>query len=128
MSVFSMIWQMEIKYLPRRTASDKLLRDKTFEIVNNPKYDRYQCGLASMVDQGSEFYNRSMKLWLHDNGNEIYVIHNEEKSDVVEKFIRILKTKIYRRMTVVSNTIYYRLNEIVVKYNNTHHRTTHETD
>ena len=32
-----------------RTAADKLLRDKTFNIAKNPKYDGYQCGLASMV-------------------------------------------------------------------------------
>ena len=27
--------------LSRRTASDKLLRDKGFNIAKNPKYDRY---------------------------------------------------------------------------------------
>ena len=30
-------------------ASDKALRDETFNIVKNPKYDGYQRGLASMV-------------------------------------------------------------------------------
>ena len=35
--------------LTRRTASDKILRDKAFNIAENPKYDRYQRGLASMV-------------------------------------------------------------------------------
>ena len=38
------------KYLPRRTTSDKVLRDKVFNIAKNPKYDGYQRGLASMVD------------------------------------------------------------------------------
>ena len=38
----------DFKDLPRRTASDKILRDKTFNIAKNPKYDRYQRGLASM--------------------------------------------------------------------------------
>ena len=37
------------KYLPKRTQSDKVLRDKAFEIVSDPKYDGYQEGLASMV-------------------------------------------------------------------------------
>ena len=37
------------KDLERRTQSDKVLKDKAFEITNNPKYDRYQRGLASMV-------------------------------------------------------------------------------
>ena len=39
----------DFKYLARRTASDKVLRDKAFNIAKNPKYDGYQRGLASMV-------------------------------------------------------------------------------
>ena len=39
----------DFKDLARRTASDKLLRDKTFNIAKNQKYDGYQSGLASMV-------------------------------------------------------------------------------
>ena len=35
--------------LTRRTASDKILLDKAFNIAKNPKHDRYQRGLASMV-------------------------------------------------------------------------------
>ena len=35
--------------LKRRTASDKILRDKAFNIAKNPKYDGHQTGLASMV-------------------------------------------------------------------------------
>ena len=37
------------KGLTRRTASDKILHDKAFNIAKNPKYDRYQRRLASMV-------------------------------------------------------------------------------
>ena len=37
------------KYLTKRTQSDKVLRDKTFKIASDPKYDGYQRGLASMV-------------------------------------------------------------------------------
>ena len=37
------------KDLSRRTASDKVLRDKAFDITKNPKYDGYQRGLASGV-------------------------------------------------------------------------------
>ena len=37
------------KNLARRTASDKVLIDKAFNIVKNPKYDRYQRGLVSAV-------------------------------------------------------------------------------
>ena len=37
------------KDLAKRTESDKVLREKAFKISNNPKYDGYQRGLASMV-------------------------------------------------------------------------------
>ena len=39
----------DFKYLARRTASDKFLRKKAFNIAKNPKYDGYQRGLGSMV-------------------------------------------------------------------------------
>ena len=39
----------DFKDLARRAASDKVLRDKAFNIAKNPKYDEYQRGLASMV-------------------------------------------------------------------------------
>ena len=32
------------------------------------------------VDKGSEFYNRSVKLWLKDNDMKMYSTHNEGKS------------------------------------------------
>ena len=37
------------KDLVRRTQSEKVLRDKAFNIASDPKYDGYQRGLASMV-------------------------------------------------------------------------------
>ena len=39
----------DFKNLNRRTAADKVLRDKAFNIAKNPKYDGYQGGIASMV-------------------------------------------------------------------------------
>ena len=40
----------EFKDLAKRTASDKFLRDKAFNIAKKPKYDEYPLGsLASMV-------------------------------------------------------------------------------
>ena len=37
------------KDLTKRTQSDKVLRHKAFKIANDPRYDGYQRGLASMV-------------------------------------------------------------------------------
>ena len=39
----------DFKDLKKRTAADKVLRDKAFNVAKNPKYDGYQRGLASMV-------------------------------------------------------------------------------
>ena len=37
------------KDLTKITAADKVLRDEAFNIAEDPKYDGYQRGLASMV-------------------------------------------------------------------------------
>ena len=39
----------EFNDLLRSTASDKVLRDKAFNIAKNRKYDGYQSGIASMA-------------------------------------------------------------------------------
>ena len=58
------------------------------------------------VDKGGEFYNRSMKSWLEKNDIEMYSTHNEEKSVVAERFIRTIKNKIYKHMTLISKNVY----------------------
>ena len=40
---------MDNEDLINRTKSDKVLRDKAYNIASNPEYDGYQRGLASMV-------------------------------------------------------------------------------
>ena len=226
------------KYLTRRTASDKILRDLKFNIAKNPKYDEYQKVIASMVyklfdkktvdgavkneiiqnkelveelhkaivtnclekrkvnssfidniwgadladmqllskfnkeicillcvidiyskyarvislkdkkgipiinafqqildelrrkpnkiwiDKGSYFYNGSMKSWLEKNDTETYSTYNDGKSVVSERFIRTLKSKIYKYMTPISKNMYInKLDDIVNKYNNTYYST-----
>ena len=46
----------ESKDLAGRTQSDKVFRDKAFEIASDPKYHEYQRGLASMV---YKFYDKT---------------------------------------------------------------------
>ena len=54
----------------------------------------------------------------------MYLIHNEGKSVTAERFIRTLKTKIYKYMTSVSkNMCIGKLDDIVREHNNTYHRT-----
>ena len=224
----------DFKNLPRRTASDKILRDEAFTIAKNPKYDGYQRELASMiykffdkksqgsgaannnenipladelhkpitrkcekrkvyssfrdniwgadladmqllskfnkgykfllcvidiyskyawviplkdkkgisivkgfkkiindsrrkpnkiwVDRGSKFYNNSFKKWLQENDIIMYSRYNERKSVIAERFIRTLKTKIYKYMTSISKNVYIdKLDDIVKEYNNKYH-------
>ena len=53
----------------------------------------------------------------------MYSIHTEGKYVAAERFIRRLKTKIYKYMTSVSKNVYIdKLNDIVVEHDNTYHR------
>ena len=71
----------------------------------------------------SEFYNRSMKLWLEKNDIKMYSRYNEGKSVIAERFVPTLKNKIYKYMTSVPKNVYIdKLDEIVNKYNRTYHR------
>ena len=74
------------------------------------------------VDKSGEFDNRSMKLWLEENAIEMYSTHNERKSVVTKRFIRILKNKIYKYMTSLSKNLdINKLDDIVNKYNKKYH-------
>ena len=54
----------------------------------------------------------------------MYSTKTEGKSVVAERFIRTLKSKIYKYMTSISKNVYIdKLNAIVNKYNNTYHTT-----
>ena len=61
----------DFKDLNRRTAADKVLRDKACDIAKNLKYDGYQRGLASMV---YKFFDK--KASGRDIENEIFLIKN----------------------------------------------------
>ena len=54
----------------------------------------------------------------------MYSTHNEGKSVVAERFIRTLKSKIYKYMTSISKNVYIdKLDDIADEYNNTYHTT-----
>ena len=61
----------DFKDLARRTDSDKVLRDKAFNIANNRKYDGYQRRVAFMVYQ---VFDKKSK----GSGFNIDVKHNEQ--------------------------------------------------
>ena len=77
-----------------------------------------------LVNKGSEFYNASFKKWLQENDIVMYSTNNEGKSVVAERFIRTLKSKSYKYMTLISKNVYIdKLDGIVNEYNNTYHTT-----
>ena len=54
----------------------------------------------------------------------MYSSYNEEKSVVAKRFVRMLKSKIFKHMTAISKNVYFNvLEDIVNKYNNTVHKT-----
>ena len=57
------------------------------------------------VHQASEFYDNSFKDFLKKNNIEMYSTYNEEKSVVAERFIRMLKNKIFKDMTTISKNV-----------------------
>ena len=65
-----------------------------------------------------------MKSWLEKNDIEMYSTQNVGESVVAERFIRSLRSKIYKHMTWLSKHVYIsKLDDILNKYNNTYHRT-----
>ena len=55
----------------------------------------------------------------------MYSTNNKRKSVVAERFIRTLKTKIYKYMTSISKNVYIdKLDDIVNQYNNKYHTIT----
>ena len=54
----------------------------------------------------------------------MYIIYNEGKSVVAERFIMTLKNKVFKHMAAVLKNVYFDVSDdIVNKYNNTVHRT-----
>ena len=54
----------------------------------------------------------------------MYSMYNEGKSAVAERFIRTLKSKLYKHMTAIGKNVYYDvLDDVVNKYNNAKHST-----
>ena len=79
----------DFKDLARRTASDKFLGDKAFNIAKNPKNDRYQRGFASMV---YKFFDKKSASGSGVDNNEIK--QNLQLTEELNKpIIRNLKKK-----------------------------------
>ena len=73
----------DFKDLPKRTAADKVLRDKAFKLASDEKYNGYQRGLASMVYKF--FDKKSQRRGLAKN-NENIQLANELHKPIIKKF------------------------------------------
>ena len=75
----------DFKDLRKRTAADKVLRDKAFNIAKNPKYGGYQRGLASMV---YKFFTKKTKcngVTLSNKSAIKYIPQNEQLAEELHK-------------------------------------------
>ena len=69
------------------------------------------------VDKGKEFYNKHVKDLI-----ELYSTVNEEKSSVVERWIRTMKEKMWKYFSAKSTNYFINvLPDLVREYNNTRH-------
>ena len=88
----------DFKDLKRRTASDKILRDKAFNISKNPKYDGYQRGLAFMIYKFFDKISASLTdKSVSGSGVNIPLNFNEQLAKELHKQIikKFKKRKVY---------------------------------
>ena len=81
---------INFKDLTRRTASHKILRDKVFNIGENPKYDGYQRGLASVVHKFFDAKTSAAGIKNENMSNE--ELEEETHKPIIRKF---KKRKLY---------------------------------
>ena len=75
------------------------------------------------TDKGTEFLNRNFQSLLKENGIHFFTTNSELKANVVERFNRTLKTRIWKYFTAKNNCVYIDiLQDIVHGYNNSYHR------
>ena len=82
----------------KRTAADKVLRDKAFNIARNPKYDGYQRGLASMVYKFFDKKTKGSGVTTLANKSAIkYTPQNEQLAEELHKptIRKFLKSEVY---------------------------------
>ena len=80
----------DFKYLPRRTALDKILLDKAFEIAKNPKHDGHQRRIFSKI---YKFFDAKFTLLIDKScsgdASKSKIMSNQELSEELHKPIII---------------------------------------
>ena len=88
----------DFKDLTKRTAADKVLRDKAFNIGKDPKYDGHQRGLASMVHKFFDKKTKGSGFTTLANKSAIKsILQNEQLAEELHKPIirKFKKRKVY---------------------------------
>lgn len=77
------------------------------------------------TDCGTEFYNKEFKKLLDKYSINHYSTYSIKKASIAERFIRTLKSKLYKEFSLNGNYKWAKglLGEVIKEYNNTTHRT-----
>ena len=107
-------WAVPLKTKTGEEVSNAL---KTILSKNKPK--------KIWADKGLEFYNKKVQSLLKENDITLYSTENYEKSSVVERWNRTIKTWLWKYFTA-NNTYKYIdvLKALIEKYNTKKHRST----
>ena len=102
----------KFKDLAKRAQSDKVLRDKVFEIASNPKYDGYQRGIASMTY--NFFDEKSIVSGINNDVKQNQELANELHKLIIRKF---RKSKGYSSFRDNIQGVDLADMEVIIKYN-----------
>lgn len=102
---------------PLKTKNGSEVKEKLSEIIGeNPP-------LSFRSDSGGEFINTHVKNFLISKGVKQFITRNETKSNIIERFIRTFKGKMFRYFTKHQTHRYIDiLNDLIFNYNNSYHR------
>ena len=74
------------------------------------------------TDKGSEFISKRFKDFLKRHNITLYHTQNEEKSSIVERWNKTMKSKTWKMFSANNNTVYWdKLDKLVDDYNNRKH-------
>ena len=94
------------------------LKDKKTETVSKAFDDIFKSKRKPRMlwtDKGSEFISKHFKDFLKREGIGIYHTENEEKSSVVERWNKTMKTNMWKMFTVNNNTVYFdKIDKLVI--------------
>ena len=109
------------EYAWDKTLTDKKTKTVFHGFVKRLKESKHKQNRL-WVDKRGEFYNKFMIKRLNENDILMWLTHNEGKSVVTQRLIRILRKKMYVKITANDSKSYLGyLNELVLEHNNAYH-------